>query len=136
MSAPPAPPDPEACSDPRHRRGLLGELAARDYLLARGWVLLAHRYRFGRHDLDLIVRRGAVVAFVEVKARLPAGYGSPAEAVGWRKRRILERGAEWWRLRHERPGDRFRFDVVAVEFGPEEGGPPRVMHLEDAWRPA
>ncbi len=123
---------PQRFTDPRHRRGVAGELAAARFLAERGWRLEAHRFRFGRHDLDLVVRKGPLVAFVEVKTRRSRRYGSPLEGVGWRKRKVLELGALWWRQRHGRPGDRYRFDLVAVELtGP---GAPRITHLADAWR--
>ena len=51
--------------DPRHVRGLRGEHAAMAYLIACGWEVEAHRFRLGRHDVDLVVRRGSLVAFVE-----------------------------------------------------------------------
>ena len=56
-------------TDPRHRRGLLAELEAAAFLTACGWSVEAHRFRMGRSDIDLIVRRGCLVAFVEVKQR-------------------------------------------------------------------
>jgi putative endonuclease len=119
-------------SDPRHRRGLWGERVAMEYLARHGWSIEAHRFRLGHSDLDLIARRGHLVAFVEVKTRGSAGWGAPAESVGWRKRRTIARLAEVWRERHGRPGDEYRFDVVEVLVG--AGRLPEVVQLEDAWR--
>lgn len=117
--------------DPRHLTGVRGELAALTYLADRGWKIEAHRYRFGRHDLDLVIRRGSVVAFVEVKTRHGSRLGAPADAVGWKKRRALALGARWWRREFGRPGDQYRYDLVAVAL---TGSGPRIDHLEDAWR--
>ena len=55
--------------DARQIRGLEGEHAAMAYLISCGWSIEAHRFRLGRHDVDLIARRGRVVAFIEVKTR-------------------------------------------------------------------
>ncbi len=119
--------------DPRHARGLTGELAAAEHLRRAGWTLEAHRYRLGRAEVDLVVRREHDVAFVEVKTRRSLRCGRPAEAVTWRKRRTIARVGAVWALRHGRFGDRYRFDVVEVY---ERGGVVvEVRHLEDAWRP-
>lgn len=117
--------------DPRHRRGLTGERLALAYLTSCGWQIEAHRFRAGRHDIDLVARRGAVVAFVEVKTRAGDAFGSPLEAVGWRKRRAIGRAAEVWRLRHGRAGDEYRFDLVTIGCA---GSARRVEHIADAWR--
>ncbi len=119
-------------TDPRHVRGLFGERAAARWLRARGWELLDHRFRVGRHDLDLVVRRGGLVAFVEVKTRSGTEFGSPVESIGWRKRLVLAHLAEAWRLRHGRPGESYRFDVAAVTW--RAGQPPVIEVVEDAWR--
>jgi putative endonuclease len=127
-----APVPPEQWTDPRHRRGLDGEQLARAYLERLGWVIEAHRFRLGRLELDLVARRGSVVAFVEVKTRCSSRYGSPGEAVGWRKRRSLARVASAWILRHGSWGEAYRFDVVEVFVG--FGGRREVRHVEGAWR--
>jgi putative endonuclease len=119
-------------TDRRHRRGLAGERAALGYLVACGWQVEAHRYRVGRHDLDLVMRRGHLVAFVEVKTRRSLRCGTGLESVSSLKRRLIERVAIGWRLRHGRPGDEYRFDLVAVtDLG---AGRYEVEHVADAWR--
>ena len=102
------------------------------YLVSCGWGIEAHRFKLGRHDLDLIIRRHDVVAFVEVKTRRSQRYGAPREAVGWKKRRTIARVAGIWALRNGRWGDTFRFDVVEVL--EVAGRPPEVHHIPDAWR--
>jgi putative endonuclease len=123
---------PDLWTDARHRDGLEAERLAADWLVARGWRVLEQRYRLGRHDLDLVVRRGVVVAFVEVKWRQGAGYGSGVEAVGPRKRRVIEQVAWAWILRRGEAADQYRFDVLSLS-GPLERC--RFTHVEDAWRP-
>jgi len=118
-------------TDARQRLGLDGEREAIAYLHANGWIVLWHRFRVGRNDLDLVIRRGALVAFVEVKTRRGDGFGCGRQCIGWRKRRTLRRLAEVWRERHGAPGDCYRFDVIEVSRG---YGPSRIEHFEDAWR--
>lgn len=124
--------DPKTWTDRRHRRGLAGERAAIRFLTARGWRILDHRFRMGRLEIDLVARRGPVVAFVEVKTRHGEAFGSPLEAVGWAKRREIYRVATAWADRFGRAGDVYRFDVVGVTATPRR---TRIEHVEDAFRP-
>lgn len=110
---------------------MAGERVALAFLTSCGWQVEAHRFRLGRHDVDLIVTRASVVAFVEVKTRASDAFGSPLEAVNWEKRRSIARVAEVWRLRHGRPADEYRFDLVTVT---RASGGLVVDHVEDAWR--
>ena len=120
--------DPAEWTDERHKRGLAGEQQAIQYLLSRGWHIVAHRFRVGHTDIDLIVRQGSLVAFVEVKARRGDAFGSPLEAVTGAKRRDLVKAARVWVDRYGRPSDVYRFDCIALTDG-------KLEHLADAFRP-
>lgn len=120
--------DPETWEDPRHREGLAGELQAIDYLKTQGWVLIAHRWRVGRIEIDLVVRRGKLVAFVEVKTRRGDAFGHPFEAVTGAKRREIVKAARAWTDRHGAPDDIYRFDCIGIQNN-------KLTHLEDAFRP-
>jgi putative endonuclease len=120
--------DPTTWTDPRHRAGVAAERLAAELLRREGYEVLEHRYRFHRHDVDLVARRGATVVFVEVKARTDASHGGAAAAVTARKRLELTRAASAWLQRHGRPEDGARFDVIAVDAD-------RVEWLQSAFRP-
>ena len=115
-----------------HRLGANGEACAARFLEDTGWRILARNYRFGHREIDMIARRGRVVAFVEVKTRASALWGHPLLAIDARKRGEIERVARVWLERHGRRGDVFRFDAIAVHRSDE--GTLRVEHVEDAWR--
>ena len=114
----------------RQAFGELGERIAERWLRARGWRVLARRFRSGHRDLDLVVVRDGLVAFVEVKARRGLAFGDPVGAVHWRKQRELARSALVWLDRHGRPNLACRFDVIGVLV---EGSRVRVRHVEDAF---
>lgn len=115
-----------------HRLGRRGEEVAAAHLEEKGWTVLARNVREGRREIDLVVSRGAVVAFVEVKARSGEGFGHPLESVTRQKRREISWVARGWIRDHPAPGVVFRFDAVAVHF--RSGRSPCVEHVEDAWR--
>jgi putative endonuclease len=110
--------------------GILGERIAERWLRAQGWRVINRRFRNGRRDIDLVVQREAVVAFVEVKARKGEDFGGPVAAVDWRKRRELTRSAQVWIDRHGQPAATYRFDVVGVLV---DGERVRVRHVPDAF---
>lgn len=107
------------------------QLAATD-LQRRGWEIVAQKFRAGRKEVDLVARRGGVVAFVEVKTRASTTFGHPLEAIDARKMRDVAWVAMNWIDRFGAASDNYRFDAVAVTRSP--GGSPVVEHLEDAWR--
>ncbi len=113
--------------------GRAAEAAAARYLVREGWSLLGRNVRIGRGELDLIARRGGVLAFVEVKARHSLAFGSPEDAVDGRKRRKVARLAELWlscRPWALRGVNDVRFDIVAVD---ASSRPPVVRHLPGAF---
>jgi putative endonuclease len=81
----------------------------------------------GGNELDLVVRRGRRLVFVEVKAKGGPRRGDPLEMVTSEKQRRLRRAAEAWLVAHpECAGLEVRFDVVAVRDG-------RLERLADAF---
>ena len=125
---------PSLSHHPAHVLGRFGEEQAHAFLVRRGWRILARNYRFGRREVDLVIRWHDLVAFVEVKTRAGPGYGAPEEAVTRLKRREIEVVAQDFLFRHRLSDVDVRFDVVAIVVG---SGPRviRIDHLEDAWRP-
>ncbi len=91
---------------------------------------MAHRFRSGHRDVDLIMRRGVDIAFVEVKARRGDSFGGPLEAVHFRKRRELGRSALVWIDRHGTAEFAYRFDVVGVLVS---GQHVRIRHIPNAF---
>jgi len=123
----------------RHDRGRRGEDLAARFFESLGWTVVDRNWRTGHVELDLVVRSGCTIAFVEVKTRAYSGPESsefdPLDSLTPRKRRDVERAsAAWVRMRPEalRGARTLRFDAVAVELVP--GRPPKVRHVPDAWR--
>ena len=112
-----------------HRLGDLGEELAARFLESCGYRLLDRRYRRPGGEIDLVLRRGDVIVFVEVKTR---GARSPAPAECWltdRQLSRLRRLARRWLCEHKPQGWRgCRFDLVAIDHRGEENG-LRLRHL-------
>jgi putative endonuclease len=120
--------------NPAHALGRWGESRAARFLERRGWRILARNYRFGRREVDLVVRQGDVVAFVEVKTRAGRGFGLPQEAITALKRREIEAVATQFLSRYRLDDVSVRFDAMAIEVD-RELRVARVEHVADAWRP-
>jgi putative endonuclease len=117
----------------RQQFGRAAESAAARHLVRNGWTVVGRNVRVGRGELDLIVRRGGVLAFVEVKARRTAAFGAPEDAVDARKRRQVARLGELWLAARPwalRGVSDVRFDVIAVD---ASSRPPAVRHLPGAF---
>ena len=113
---------PRAAPLAHQRVGDAHEDAALRLLQARGLVLLARNLACRHGEIDLAMRDGAVLVFVEVRARRDARFGGAAASIGAAKQRRLAQAAAYWlpRLaaRHWRGvPPAARFDVVAFESG-------------------
>lgn len=109
------------------RRGWWAETLSAILLMARGYRIVARRLRTPVGEIDILARRGRVLAVVEVKAR--GDLDSAAEAVSDRQKRRLIRAAGWVVAgRTELAALDLRFDVMLV-------APHRLpRHVVDAWR--
>lgn len=104
--------------------GRWGEDVAARHLERAGFRILDRNWRAGRLEIDLVVRDGGTIAFVEVKTRRP-GPQHPAEAIDRRKRARLRKAAARWITTHAERAREYRFDVVSVSVGPNGRGTVR-----------
>jgi putative endonuclease len=119
-------------AEPDHlQRGKAGERAAERHLRSRGLSLLIRNFKSPRGEIDLVMRDGDCLVFVEVKTRSSEQWGRPASAVDRGKRRRLSRAAMDYLRLLKRPHTRLRFDVVEVLM--EEGKPAQVRHLPNTF---
>jgi putative endonuclease len=96
----------------------VAERRAQWHYRVRGYRILERNVWTGGNELDLVVRRGRRLAFVEVKAKSGGGRGDPLEMVTEEKRRRLRRAAEAWLAAHPEAAKlEARFDVIAVRDG-------------------
>jgi putative endonuclease len=100
--------------------GRAGEKAAAELLKRRGYEVVGAGFTARRGEIDLICRRGGALVIVEVKTRTSEAFGTPAEAVGPRKRRALAAAAAEYRLLARWKGP-IRYAVVALVGKPEGG---------------
>ena len=108
------------------RLGLSAESRAAAYLIAKGYRILARRFRTPIGEIDIVARRRNMLVFVEVKAR--ANLDQAAESVLTHQRRRIIGAAEIWLGAHPGAADcDMRFDVVLVA----PGALPR--HIEAAF---
>ena len=118
---------------PTARIGAFGEQVARRWLwLVGGCRILHANFRApGGGELDLVVRDGEALVFVEVKTRTSLEFGRPALAVDAEKQALIIRGARAWMGLLRWPQICFRFDIVEVVLA--AGRPPSVTWVRSAF---
>jgi putative endonuclease len=95
------------------RTGISAEARASGWLIAKGYRILARRFRTPHGEIDIVARRGNLVAFVEVKAR--ASLDDAAYAVTPRQQaRIIDAAQAWLMAHPEHAEFELRFDVVLI----------------------
>lgn len=101
-------------ADPRRAVGADGEARAAAWYEAAGYSVVDRNWRCRDGELDLVVRRGRELVFVEVKSRRSDRFGVPAEAVTVAKQRRLRRLAGRYLAETGARAGALRFDVVAI----------------------
>lgn len=112
----------------REAFGRFAEDLAVLWLRLHGWRILHRRFRTPVGEVDVLARRGGVLAAIEVKAR--PSFAEGASAVGRRQQRRIARAAAQFLARRPDAADLgLRFDILVVT-------PWRLpIHIPDAWRP-
>jgi putative endonuclease len=106
-----------------------------DFLVAHGYELIGRNVRVGALELDVVARKGDLVAVVEVRTRGAGSFEGALASVHATKRAALVRGAQrYWREELAKKPEiaRLRFDVAAVTFGATDAG-AAVEYIEAAF---
>jgi putative endonuclease len=101
----------------RHRQSLgeSGENLAVRELSARGYAILARRYRTRHGEIDIVAEHEGTIVFIEVRAKATAEFGHAAESVTDAKQRKVTAMAVDYLARHRIANRPCRFDVVAID---------------------
>src|SRR5258708_6390019 len=95
------------------RTGLSAESRAAAFLMAKGYRILAKRFRTPYGEIDLVARKRALLAFIEVKAR--ASLDDAAYAVTPRQQARIIAAAQAWLMAHPEHAEfEFRFDALPI----------------------
>ncbi len=112
--------------------GMRAESLAALLLICKGYRILARNYLHGGGEIDLIVQRGRIIAFVEVKAR--PTQGAALIAIDDRKLERIAKAARSWVNRSREPQNLvLRFDAVLVAPGTFPRHMPNIAELPDIY---
>lgn len=116
---------------PKNRRklGIIGEQWARAWLQAQGYEYVAHNVYSRWGELDLVMKEGNTLVFVEVKLRHSDHRGSPLEAITPYKQQKVLQAAQYYLLKHPYQGP-IRFDALGIQI--LSGAEPHITHIKDA----
>jgi len=105
------------------------EDVAKDYLLKRGYELLAQNYYMRGGEIDLIMKDNEVLVFVEVKQRKSLKYGTPAEMINYLKfQRMQNTALDFMQNEFNRDDLFMRFDAVLLVGGQSDY---RLEHIRN-----
>ncbi|MBZ4672205.1 YraN family protein [Deferribacterales bacterium Es71-Z0220] len=94
-------------------KGKKGEELALNFLENNGYKLIEKNFKSKFGEIDLIMKDGEVIVFVEVKYRLSEDYGSPKDAVTYEKMKKIIKTAEYFIVKNNL-NSLYRFDVVSI----------------------
>ena len=119
-------------SDSRRQTGISGEELALNFLLEKGYALVHRNYRVRSGELDLIMKDGDCLVFIEVRSKTRIAHGTPIETVNYAKRRQIEKTARHYLHRYRIDESVYcRFDVIGIIMLPNQ--PPVIEHIENAF---
>ena len=115
----------------RKHLGQVAEALAVEYLTTQGYEIIDRNWRCRQGEVDIIVRSGSTLVFVEVRSASTAFLAGADASVTLTKQRRVCMAADLWLSRNESAQKDVQFDVIAVSHGKDN--PPSLQHYEDAF---
>ena len=99
------------------RFGQKSEQRAAEFLMKKGFKILARNFYAREGEIDLIARDGSEIVFVEVKARNNTKFGAAIEAVTEKKLTKIVITGEKWLEKNSLENSDWRVDVITIDSG-------------------
>lgn len=109
--------------------GKQGEAQALEYLLQKGYEILETNWMFQKAEIDIIARKGNILAAVEVKTRSSVDFGLPQDFVKSKKIQLLVKAVNEYVISHNLDVD-VRFDIIAIY---KKENSFSLEHIEEAF---
>lgn len=109
--------------------GKKGEQLAVDFLLKNNYDIVERNYRFEKAEVDIIAKKGDILAIIEVKTRSTANFGNPQDFVKPKQIKNLVKAVDEYVTVNDLDVE-VRFDIIAIV---KEKAGYNIEHLEDAF---
>lgn len=113
------------------QKGDQGEALAAEYLKKKGHLSLTQNYKKRTGEIDLITKEAETIVFTEVKLRETTAFGTPSQAVDYKRQQRLIKTALWYLQENNLFQNNVRFDVV--ELMRQNNGEYAINHIENAF---
>jgi len=109
--------------------GKIGEQIAVDFLIQKGYKIMARNWRFKKAEIDIIAKLGYVFAAIEVKTRSTDDFGDPQEFLKPKQKNLLVTAMNQYVVSNDLDIE-VRFDVIGIVKNDQS---TTIEHLEDAF---
>lgn len=109
--------------------GKKGEKLAIDFLIKNEYKILEKNYRYLKAEVDIIAKKGGVLAVVEVKTRSTDYFGDPQDFITPKKIKLLLSAVDYYVVQRDLDVE-VRFDIIAIIHQKNE---TKIEHLKDAF---
>ena len=112
-----------------YNRGISGERLAVDYLISKGYQILAQNFRYLKGEVDIIAQKNNCLVAVEVKTRSSIDFGAPEEFLKPAQIQRIVKAVDYF-VASKNLEVEVRFDIIAIVLTKQE---PQIEHIENAF---
>jgi len=112
-----------------YNRGILGERMAVDYLISKGYRILAQNYRYLKREVDILAQKENYLAAVEVKTRSTSDFGAPEEFLKPAQIQRIIKTVDYF-VTSKSLDVEVRFDIIAIVLSSQDS---ELEHIENAF---
>ena len=112
-----------------YNRGVFGERLAVEFLISKGYRILAQNYRFKKAEVDILAQKDNCLAAIEVKTRSTAAFGAPEEFLKPAQIQRIIKAVDHFVISNDLNLE-VRFDIIAIVLASKI---PEIDHIKNAF---